>query len=128
VDSEPVTVLVADDEEDMRVLVRAILAKSNVEVVAEAIDGQEALDTIARLDPPPVPTALILDNRMPGLSGLDVAAQVLARTPGQPIVLFSAYLTREIEQQARAMGIRACVSKTDIARLPGVIADLAASA
>lgn len=124
-DSEPVTVLVADDEEDMRLLVRVILAKANVEVVAEAIDGRDALDTITRLHPPPVPTALILDNRMPGMSGLDVAALVLERTPTQPIVLFSAFLTDEIEQRARAIGIRACVSKADIARLPQVIADLA---
>ena len=124
--NEPVTVLVADDEEDMRTLVRVILAKANVEVVAEAIDGQDALDAIARLDPPPVPTALILDNRMPGMSGLDVAALVLERTPMQPIVLFSAFLTDEIEERARAIGVRACVSKTDIARLPRVISDLAA--
>jgi CheY-like chemotaxis protein len=125
VKTEPVTVLVADDEEDMRMLVRAILARANVQVVAEAIDGPEALDTITRLDPPPVPTALILDNRMPGMSGLDVAALVLERTPTQPIVLFSAFLTEAIEQQARDIGIRACVSKSDINRLPQVIASLA---
>src|SRR5687767_13906478 len=103
--NESVTVLVADDEEDMRMLVRVILAKANVEVVAEAIDGQEALDAVSRLDPPPVPTALILDNRMPGMSGLDVAALVLERTPEQPIVLFSAFLTEEIEERAKAIGI-----------------------
>lgn len=124
VDTEPVTVLIADDEEDMRTLVRVILAQANVKVVAEAIDGTEALETIARLDPPPVPTALILDNRMPGMSGLDVAALVLEKTPDQPIVLFSAFLTDAIEQQAKDIGIRACVSKSDINKLPKVIADL----
>ena len=123
-DIEPVTVLIADDEEDMRTLVRVILAQANVKVVAEAIDGTEALETIARLDPPPVPTALILDNRMPGMSGLDVAALVLEKTPDQPIVLFSAFLTDAIEQQAKDIGIRACVSKSDINKLPKVIADL----
>jgi CheY-like chemotaxis protein len=125
VTTEPITVLIADDEEDMRTLVRVVLSKANVEVVAEAIDGPAAIDTIQRLDPPPVPTALILDNRMPGMTGLEVAELVLAHTPGQPIVLFSAFLTDEIEQRAKAIGIRACVSKTDIARLPRVIAELA---
>jgi CheY-like chemotaxis protein len=124
VETEPVTVLVADDEEDMRVLVRAVLAQANVTVIAEAIDGREALEAVSRLDPPPVPTALILDNRMPGMSGLDVAAQVLERTPEQPIILFSAFLNPAIEEQAKAIGIRACVSKSDIQRLPQVIADL----
>ena len=124
--TEPITVLIADDEEDMRMLVRVVLSKANVEIVAEAIDGPEALDTIERLDPPPVPTALILDNRMPGMTGLEVAELVLARTPGQPIVLFSAFLTDEIRERAEAIGIRSCVSKTDIARLPRVIEELAA--
>jgi CheY-like chemotaxis protein len=123
--NEPVTVLVADDEEDIRMLVRAVLSAANVEVVAEAIDGQEALDHVARLDPPPIPTALILDNRMPGLSGLDVATRVLEGRPEQPIVLFSAFLTPEIERKAKAIGVRACVSKADINKLPTVIAGLA---
>ncbi len=48
------------------------------------------------------------------------------RTPAQPIVPFSAFLTDEIEERARAIGIRACVSKGDINRLPQVIAELAA--
>jgi CheY-like chemotaxis protein len=125
VTTEPITVLIADDEEDMRMLVRVVLSKANVEVVAEAIDGPGALETIERLDPPPVPTALILDNRMPGMTGLEVAELVLAHTPGQPIVLFSAFLTDEIRERAEAIGIRACVSKADIARLPRVIAELA---
>jgi CheY-like chemotaxis protein len=117
--------LTGPDEEDMCMLVRVVLSKAHVEVIAEAIDGQEALDAVHRLDPPPVPTALILDNRMPGMTGLEVAARVLEHTPSQPIVLFSAFLTEEIERQAEALGIRACVSKTDIDRLPQVIAELA---
>jgi two-component system, chemotaxis family, chemotaxis protein CheY len=126
-DAEPITVLVADDEEDMRFLVRSILAKAYVQVVAEAIDGTEALDEISRLKPPPVPTVLVLDNRMPGMTGLEVATKVLEHTPNQPIILFSAYLNDDIERQAGEIGIRACLSKTDVARLPEVIAGLAAA-
>ena len=126
-DSEPITVLVADDEEDMRTLVRVILTRADLEVVAEAIDGPEALDTVRRLKPPPIPTVLVLDNRMPGMSGLEVAELVLEQLPGQPIVLFSAFLTEEIEQQAKDIGIQACLSKTDVARLPKLIAELAAA-
>jgi two-component system, chemotaxis family, chemotaxis protein CheY len=126
-DSEPITVLVADDEEDMRFLVRSILGKAHVEVVAEAIDGTAALDEIGRLKPPPVPTVLVLDNRMPGMTGLEVAARVLEQTPTQPIILFSAFLNPEIERQAEEIGIRACLSKTQVARLPEVIAGLAAA-
>ena len=124
--AEPLTVLVADDEEDMRVLVRRILSSYGIKVVEEAIDGAEALSAIDRRDPPQIPSVLVLDNRLPALSGLEVAAQVLGRLPGQRIILFSAFLTPEIEAHAKAIGIRACLSKDDVARLPTVIAELAA--
>ena len=123
-DNPPRTVLVADDDEDMRVLVRAVLSGAGLDVVAEAIDGADALAALERLDPPPIPSVLVLDNRMPGLSGLEVAGHVLQRLPWLPIVLFGAFLTPEIEQQARQLGIRACVSKKDVGRLPAVIGEL----
>jgi CheY-like chemotaxis protein len=122
--TEPITVLVADDEEDMRVLVRGVLTRHGMRVVEEAIGGAEALAAIDRLNPPPIPSILLLDNRMPALSGLEVAAQVLERFPHQRIILFSAYLNADIEAQAKAIGIRACVSKDLVARLPEIIAGL----
>ena len=68
---------------------------------------------------------LVLDNRMPGLTGLEVAELVRERVPNQRIVLFSAFLDRDVEERAKPMGIRACVSKTNLARLPEVIAAMA---
>lgn len=121
----PITVMVADDEDDIRVLVRAMLARHGMDVVEEAIDGVEALTAINRLRPPPTPTVLLLDNQMPALSGLEVAASVLERFPGQRIVLFTAHLTADIKAQAKAVGIRACLSKSAIALLPTLIAQLA---
>ena len=123
--NDRITVLVADDEEDIRTLVRLVLTRAGLEVIAEAIDGPDALEAVDRLQPPPVPSVLVLDNRMPGMSGLDVAELVLQQAPRQPIVLFSAFLNPEVEQQARALGIRACISKSEIARLPDVVASLA---
>ena len=117
-----VTVLVVDDEADIRQLVRAVLEGAGLRVVDEAVDGLEALDTLEMLNAPPVPTVIVLDNRMPGLTGLEVAEQVLQRIPGQRIVLFSAFLNDDITARARELGISACAAKSDVGRLPELIA------
>jgi len=123
---EAITVLVADDEDDLRILVRAVLEGAGFQVVEEAIDGEAALAAVRRLDPPPIPTVMVLDNLMPGLTGLEVAERVLAATPDQRIVLFSAFLDADIRKRADELGVSICVSKGDVHRLPAVIAALAA--
>jgi two-component system, chemotaxis family, chemotaxis protein CheY len=115
------TVLVVDDEPDMRMLARAFLVRDGFNVVEEAEDGPQALDRFHDLNPPPTPSVVLLDNRMPGLTGLEVAEQMLAEQPGQLIVLFSAHLNPAIEEQARAVGIAACVSKMEASRVPEII-------
>ena len=120
-----ISVLVADDDADLRLLLRVTLERAGFDVVEEAIDGPDALDAIRRLSPPPIPTVMVLDNQMPGLSGLEVAEQVLASIPGQRIVLFSAFLDQNVRERARRLGINECVAKTDVHRLPDVIASLA---
>ncbi len=61
---------------------------------------------------------------MPGLTGLEVAEQMLAQHPEQVIVLFTAFLDPAVEEQARAIGVTACVSKMEAARLPEIISAL----
>ena len=125
VDAKP-TVLIVDDEMDIRLLVRAILESADlgVEVVGEAVDGHDALAVFRTLDPPDVPDVVILDNRMPGKDGLTVAAEMLEQEPRQHIVLFSAFVTPEIEERAKALGVRACIGKSDFALLPQLVLQL----
>jgi CheY-like chemotaxis protein len=118
------TILVVDDDADMRFLARAVLEGSGIEVAGEAADGAEALAKLAELDPPPVPTVVLLDNQMPGLSGLEVAARILRDRPEQLIVLFSAYLDSEIIAEARRLGVAGCVSKGDAMDLASIIEDV----
>jgi CheY-like chemotaxis protein len=126
-DTDALTVLVVDDAPDMRFLARSVLESSGVHVVAEAADGPEALTAFRELDPPPVPTVILLDNQMPGPSGLEVAQEMLAHAPDQLIVLFSAYLSPEVIEQAERIGVAACVSKVDVTRLASIIRDLVES-
>jgi CheY-like chemotaxis protein len=126
-DTDALTVLVVDDAPDMRFLARSVLESSGVHVVAEAADGPEAMTAFRELDPPPVPTVILLDNQMPGPSGLEVAQEMLAHAPDQLIVLFSAYLSPEVVDEAERIGVAACVSKVDVTRLAAIIRDLVAT-
>jgi CheY-like chemotaxis protein len=125
--SEVPTVLLVDDERDIRDLARLILEKSGLRV-SEAVDGTQALAQFAELNPPPTPSVVVLDNRMPGLTGIEVAERMLSIYPDQVILLFSAFLDQETEAAATAVGVKTCVSKTEVRRLPEIIRSLIAAA
>jgi CheY-like chemotaxis protein len=121
--------LIVDDELDMRMLVRVVIEMANngLSIVGEAADGVEAIKVWRDLDGPPVPDVIILDNRMPGLTGLEVAKQILEERPGQIIVLYSAFLDDDVRAEAADVGVTRCVSKHDLELLPSVINELTAA-
>jgi CheY-like chemotaxis protein len=123
------TMLIVDDELDMRMLVRLVIEMANngLTIVGEAADGVEALQVWRDLDGPPVPDVIILDNRMPELSGLEVAEEILTERPAQLIVLYSAFLDDTVRARARELGVSLCVSKDDLERLPRLIRELIAA-
>src|SRR3546814_9289830 len=70
----PVRVLIVDDEPDLRLLLRTMLdLEADIDIAGEAGDGAEALERYAEIGP----DVLVLDQRMPVLSGLEVAERVL---------------------------------------------------
>ena len=86
------TVLVADDDADIRDLVAFKLEQAGLEVLAVG-DGQAAVDTArARL-----PTLAVLDVSMPGLSGIDVCRMLRSdpSTAGMLIIM----LTARVQEQ-----------------------------
>lgn len=124
-DPSALTVLVVDDDDDMRELVTMKLELAgDIEVVAQAVDGLKAIEEFERLGAPPTPRVVVLDNRMPGMTGLDVAEQLIQRVPGQRIILFTAFVDDVVLASARAIGVTEVVSKSDINRLPDLVRDL----
>lgn len=111
--------LIVDDDEDMRFLLRAIIERANegLEVAAEAGGADEALAQWRAVQP----DTIVLDHRMPGTTGLQVAEQILAERPEQTIILFSAYLDDELIARAGEVGIRACISKDRYDDIPDAL-------
>jgi DNA-binding NarL/FixJ family response regulator len=118
--------LIVDDDSDMRYLVRMTIevANNGLAVAGEAQNGAEAIASV-ELDRPEV---VVLDHRMPGMTGLETARQILTDHPEQSIILFSAYLDAQTVAEAEALGVRACIDKTDVDRLPEALWQLAAGA
>jgi two-component system nitrate/nitrite response regulator NarL len=102
------TVFVADDHPVFREgLIRAIKSRAELEVVGEAGDGREALERIRELSP----DVALLDVKMPGLDGTQVAHAVKRDGLDTRVVLLSAHAPSDLIYRAIAMGAAAYVSK-----------------
>jgi DNA-binding NarL/FixJ family response regulator len=102
-----VRVVLTDDETDVRVLLRtALRVDERCEVVGEASDGVEAIEVVKAQRP----DVVVLDLRMPKMSGEEAALAIRTESPETAIVVFSAYITDKSET-ARALGATACIDK-----------------
>ena len=91
----PLSILVIDDDPDVRAFIVASLGEQGFRV-REASDGREGLAALDR----EVPDLVVLDFIMPGLSGADVARKIRAKHPRQPILFVSGYSETEAVKRA----------------------------
>jgi UDP-3-O-[3-hydroxymyristoyl] N-acetylglucosamine deacetylase len=93
------TVLVVDDEREIRTSLRGILAEEGLRVL-EAEDGRQALDLIQRENP----ELVILDIWMPEVDGLQVLQQLERQTPHPAVVMISGHGNIETAVKATKLG------------------------
>ena len=101
------TVLVADDHPAVVEAVADMLEEQGIEVAGRARDGSDALEQIELRKP----RVAILDLRMPGLSGIEVARRVAKSTPDTAIILYTAFGDRALLTEALDAGARGFVLK-----------------
>jgi two-component system, response regulator, stage 0 sporulation protein F len=92
--------LIVDDQEDIRLMLRILLEDQGWDT-EQAFSGEDALaqgDRVARFD------ALVVDYKMPGLDGMEVARKFRESGYKRPIIICSAYLTPGVEREARGLG------------------------
>ena len=105
-----VRVLTVDDQAVFRGIAREVIdATPGFESVGEAANGEEALAAVARLDP----QLVLLDVRMPGLDGIEVAQRLQARHPHMLLVLISIEDPIDIPSAARVAETVPLVRKQD---------------
>lgn len=111
-------ILVVDDQDDVREVLTLLLLRAGGWEVEEATSGDEALDAFRRQPA----DAVILDQRMPGLTGTEVARRLRGDAFHGPIVLFSAYLDDRVRAEADQLGLIG-VPKSEINRVVDVLRD-----
>jgi DNA-binding NarL/FixJ family response regulator len=105
-----VRVLVADDQSMVRAGFRMLLSgERDIEVVAEASDGLEAIDKAHRFHP----TVVLMDIRMPELDGLEATRRILATNNGARILILTTFDLDEYVYEALRAGASGFVLKDD---------------
>jgi DNA-binding NarL/FixJ family response regulator len=101
-----IRLIIADDNPMVREGLRSAIGTSDdLIVVGMATDGAEALRLVGDLEP----DVIVLDHRMPGLRGLDVAKRLRAESPDIAVVMFT--LDEGIRELALAAGVAAFIPK-----------------
>jgi DNA-binding NarL/FixJ family response regulator len=105
-----IRVLVVDDQSMVRAGFRMLLAgEQEIEVVAEASNGLEAVDKASRFHP----SVVLMDIRMPELDGLEATRRILAADAGARILILTTFDLDEYVYEALAAGASGFVLKDD---------------
>ncbi len=104
--SEPLRVLVAEDEALIRLDLVELLTSEGYDVIGEAGDGEEALALARELEP----DLVVMDVKMPKMDGITAAATI-AEERIAAVVMLTAFSQRELIERAREAGAMAYVVK-----------------
>ena len=102
-----INLLVADDHAVIREGIAAILKGSEIEVVAEAETGNQAIEQAMKLKP----DVVLLDVRMPDTDGLEALERIADRSPRTKVVMFTGHENPTYIARAVALGAAGFVMK-----------------
>jgi len=107
-------ILIVDDSPLVRQRLRDMLQQHSQWVVCgEAANGRDALEKAQVTNP----DVIVLDFLMPGMDGLQTAREIGKLLPSIPILMFTMHLSRQLVEEARNVGIRGAVAKSDAGRI-----------
>src|SRR5260221_14373629 len=102
-------ILVIDDGDSVRDIIRIFLEREGFDVGGEAADGVEAIEQAKKLKP----DLIVLDLAMPRMNGAEAASILSTTMPDVPIILITLYQNVLGSALASAVGVKAVIDKTD---------------
>jgi DNA-binding NarL/FixJ family response regulator len=104
-----IRVLLVDDEPAIRAGIRSVLdSEPEIDVLAEAVDGDEAVAVTMALRP----DVVLMDIRMPGTDGLSATERIRELLPSQPIVIVTTFGDDAYIDRAVALGVNGFLIKS----------------
>ena len=100
-------IMIADDSDAIRLVLKDILAIEEHEIIVEATDGAEAVDFYRQHNP----QILLLDLAMPKKDGLTVVKEVMAYDTNAKIILLTASDDQKVINDCLKNGATSCISK-----------------
>jgi DNA-binding NarL/FixJ family response regulator len=113
------SVLLVDDYEPWRRFERlTLLAQKDLQIIGEAADGDEAIQTVVELQP----EVILLDISLPRLNGIEAARRIAKVAPNSKILFVTENRSTDMAEEALSTGAAGFVIKSDAARelLPAI--------
>lgn len=105
---KPTILLLVDDDQEFRDLLRRLLEKDpRLRVAAEANDGAEAIELAKRL----TPDIILMDLVMPGINGLEATRRIKGEHPKMKVIIFTQYAEEAYHRAATESGADNFLSK-----------------
>jgi DNA-binding NarL/FixJ family response regulator len=104
------SVLIVDDSAFIRkALCEMFQREQDFAICGEAENGRDAIEKARQLQP----DLVVLDMSMPVMNGFDAARALKRLMPRVPLIMYSAFGDRYVEQQASLLGISSVISKSE---------------
>jgi DNA-binding NarL/FixJ family response regulator len=116
-----VRIFVVDDNPAVRRYLRGILEQQDEwRVCDEARNGLEAVERFSQVKS----DLVVLDFQLPEMNGLDVARHIIEVSPQTPILMVTLFLSNQLADEARKIGVKGVCAKTDISSVVDAVGAL----
>lgn len=102
-----IKVLIADDQEIVRLGLKCMLEGNDIRIVAQASSGDQVMDLVRKSKP----DVVLIESKLPGMDGLQILGRLKLDTPEMRVVLFTAHENARHLARAVALGAEGYLSK-----------------